>query len=54
MMELVISSETLGPTSQTTVSRQIKLYYDRRSVGQSVSVSGTHLGPVIDFLSFFL
>jgi hypothetical protein len=26
-----------------------KLYYDRQSVGQSVLVSGTHLGPAINF-----
>jgi hypothetical protein len=31
---------------------QIKLYYDRRPVGQSVLASGTHLGPAINF--FFL
>jgi hypothetical protein len=28
---------------------QVKLYYDRRSVGQSVVVSGTHLGPTTNF-----
>jgi hypothetical protein len=28
-----------------------KLYYDRRSVGQSVLVSGTHLGPATNFSS---
>jgi hypothetical protein len=26
-----------------------KLYYDRRSVGQSILVAGTHLGPVTNF-----
>jgi hypothetical protein len=26
-----------------------KLCYDRRSVGQSVLVSGTHLGPATNF-----
>jgi hypothetical protein len=30
-----------------------KLYYDRRSVGQSVLLSGTHLGPVTK-LSIFI
>jgi hypothetical protein len=25
------------------------LYYDRQSVGQSVLVSGAHLGPAINF-----
>jgi hypothetical protein len=30
----------------------IKLYYDRRSVGQSVLVSGTPLGPATNFSSF--
>jgi hypothetical protein len=29
------------------------LSYDRRSVGRSVLVSGHHLGPVSNFLSFF-
>jgi hypothetical protein len=28
---------------------QVKLYYDRRSVGQSVLVSGTHLGLATEF-----
>jgi hypothetical protein len=28
----------------------VKIWYDRRSVGQSVSVSSTHLGPMIWFL----
>jgi hypothetical protein len=34
-----------------------KLYYDRQSVGQSVLVSGIHLGPATNFsfsLNFFL
>jgi hypothetical protein len=31
---------------------QVKLYYDLRSVGQSVLVSGTHLGPVTIFSTF--
>jgi hypothetical protein len=26
-----------------------KLYYDRQSVGQSILVSGTHLGPATNF-----
>jgi hypothetical protein len=35
-------------------SCQVKLYYDRRSVGQSVLVSGTHLAPATKFYpSFF-
>jgi hypothetical protein len=29
-----------------------KLYYDRQSVGQSVLVSGTHLGPATSFSRF--
>jgi hypothetical protein len=29
-----------------------KLYYDRQSVGQSVLVSGTHLGPATNFSHF--
>jgi hypothetical protein len=28
---------------------KLKLIYDRQSVGQSVLVSGTHLGPVTNF-----
>jgi hypothetical protein len=28
---------------------KLKLICDRQSVGQSVLVSGTHLGPVTDF-----
>jgi hypothetical protein len=31
-----------------------KLYYDRVSVGQAVLVSGTHLGPAINFSSPFV
>jgi hypothetical protein len=29
--------------------RKLKLIYDRQSVGQSVLVSGAHLGPVTNF-----
>jgi hypothetical protein len=32
-----------------TYLQQSKLYYDRQSIGQSVSVSGTHLGPATNF-----
>jgi hypothetical protein len=35
-----------------TDSSQVKLYYDRRSVGQSVLVSGTPFGPATNFSSF--
>jgi hypothetical protein len=28
---------------------QLQFIYDRQSVGQSVLVSGTHLGPVTNF-----
>jgi hypothetical protein len=31
---------------------KLKLYYDRRSVGQSFLVSGTPFGPVTNFSSF--
>jgi hypothetical protein len=34
------------------LSSQVKLYYDRRSVGQSVLVSGTPFGPATNFSSF--
>jgi hypothetical protein len=33
---------------------QVELYYDGRSVGQSVVMSGTHLGPATNFFPFFL
>jgi hypothetical protein len=37
------------------MSTKVKLYYDWWSVGQSVLVSGTHLGPATNFfLLFFL
>jgi hypothetical protein len=42
-----LTSITGQPTSK------LKLYYDRESVGQSVSVSGTHLGPATN-ISFYL
>jgi hypothetical protein len=32
-------------------SNRTKLIYDRQSVGQSVLVSGAHLGPVTNFFS---
>jgi hypothetical protein len=35
------------------VTTQVKLHYDRRSVGQSVLVSGTHLGPAHQFFPSF-
>jgi hypothetical protein len=38
--------DSLSP--QLTLSKS-KLYYNRQSVGQSVLVSGTHLGPAINF-----
>jgi hypothetical protein len=31
---------------------KLKLIYDRKSVGQSVLVSGTHLGPATNFIYF--
>jgi hypothetical protein len=40
--------------SEATAASQVKLYYDRRSVGLSVSVSGNHLAPATNFLSSFL
>jgi hypothetical protein len=36
--------------SQTATKSKTKLYYDRRSVGQSVLASGTHPGPTTTFL----
>jgi hypothetical protein len=48
------SVESLRKSSpQVKSESKSKLYYDRRSVGQSVLVSGTHLGSVTNF-SFFL
>jgi hypothetical protein len=35
------------------VKSKSKLYYNRQSVGQSVLMSGTHLGPVTNFSSYF-
>jgi hypothetical protein len=35
--------------SKSNSKSKSKLYYDRRSVGQSLSVSGTHLGPTTNF-----
>jgi hypothetical protein len=52
----MILSFVVGEIGQIAadVSSQVKLYYDRRSVGKSVLVSGTNLGPAINFLpSFF-
>jgi hypothetical protein len=39
--------------SQGVADLKLKLIYDRHSVGQSVLMSGAHLGPVTNF-SFFL
>jgi hypothetical protein len=54
---LAISSQSpftfsrTGPNSHPTKSKsESKLCYDRRSVGQSVLVSSTHLGLTITFL----
>jgi hypothetical protein len=33
---------------------KLKLYYDRQSVGQSVLLSGTHLGPATNFFPLSL
>jgi hypothetical protein len=42
-----------GPLSNTyftgALSNNFALYYDQRSVGQSVLVSGTHLWPATNF-----
>jgi hypothetical protein len=40
--------------SHFTTLRQINLYYDRRSVGQSGLVSGTHMVPATNSFSLFL
>jgi hypothetical protein len=36
-------------TVKLKLKLKLKLIYDRQSVGQSVLVSGTHLGPLTDF-----
>jgi hypothetical protein len=36
------------------MSTQVKLYYSRWSVAQSILVSGTHFRPATNFFSFFL
>jgi hypothetical protein len=43
-----------GETWFTSSKSKSKLYYDRQSVGQSVLVSGTHVGPAINFSPFSL
>jgi hypothetical protein len=40
--------------STLTSNPKSKLHYDRRSVGQSVLVTGTHQGPATNCYSFFL
>jgi hypothetical protein len=62
--ELENTSPTFGPSHCSTLQAywqqllpaeievsklKLKLIYDRQSVGQSVLVSGTHLGPVTNF-----
>jgi hypothetical protein len=45
--------EPIVPAPDDGIERRLtevlKLYYTRRPVGQSVLVSGTHLGPAINF-----
>jgi hypothetical protein len=36
-------------TLSSELDIELKLNYDRQSIGQSVLVSGAHLGPAIDF-----
>jgi hypothetical protein len=43
---------TLLPQEVSYSESKSKLYYDRQSVGQSVLVSGTHLGPATNFSHF--
>jgi hypothetical protein len=50
MSRLTDTSSTNNKISY--VPLKLKLIYDRQSVGQSVPVSGTHLGPATNF--FFL
>jgi hypothetical protein len=50
----IISEFALGPSKATKpLKSKSKLYYGRRPVGQSVLVSGTHLGPATNFSPFF-
>jgi hypothetical protein len=44
---------TCSCVSVLTLKLQLKLIYDRQSVGQFVLVPGTHLGPVTNFFSLF-
>jgi hypothetical protein len=39
---------------QGTCTSEVKLYYDQRSVGQSILVSGTLFGPATNFSPSFL
>jgi hypothetical protein len=43
------NSQGYGGSILTRQKSKSKLYYDRQSVGQSVLVSGTHLGPATNF-----
>jgi hypothetical protein len=40
---------TASDTTARHIVLKLKLIYDRQSVGQSVLVSGAHLGPVTNF-----
>jgi hypothetical protein len=55
--QLMLSRETVAVYCENQTdhkSSQAYVYYDRRSVGQSILVSGTHHGPAIKiFPSFF-
>jgi hypothetical protein len=49
LFERLKQTSIIGPSKS-----QSKLYYDRRSFGHSVLVSGTHLGPATNFPLFSL
>jgi hypothetical protein len=44
----------LYSVGESQVKQKSKLHYDRQSVGQSILVSGTHLGPVTNWSILFI
>jgi hypothetical protein len=45
----VSNPATSGNSCYSELLLQLQLIYDRQSIGQSVLVSGAHLGPVTNF-----
>jgi hypothetical protein len=49
MEQVTVDTYYTSQVAYSVPALKSKLYYDRRSVGQSVLVSGTHLGPSTNF-----